>query len=262
MEYAFVSSDRRALAPLIAEFFGTLGSLGSGTDGFFDDHIWSAALHEIRRGGEVCGFVAEKDGLLAAFYLRQEWLRDGRAVLEQAVAQFGLERAFVTSGDAAMVSLCMERAVLNGKKIELQAYNFRLGEREVRPAEYDATHLRLVPPEEYGWVNALTEGEWAEDMRARDDLQVWALEDGGQALGFGLVCPHRLRPEIRDIGNYVRPEHRRKGVGRSVIMGLTRRVLDAGLVPSVGCWYYNAESYLTLTSAGYLPVTRIFNVAL
>lgn len=242
---------------MIAEFYGTLGS---GTDGFFDDHIWNAALHEIRRGGEVCGFVAEKDGLLAAFYLRQAWLRDARAVLEQAVAQFGLKKAFVTSGDGAMVSLCLERAVLRGGKIELQAYNFRLGERAVRPAEFDGTHLRLVEPAEYGWVNELTDGEWAEDIRARDDLQVWALEDGGRALGFGLVCPHRLRPGIRDIGNYVLEEHRRKGVGRSVIMNLTQRVLDAGLTPSVGCWYYNRESYLTLTSAGYLPVTRIFCV--
>ena len=59
-----------------------------------------------------------------------------------------------------------------------------------------------------------------------------------QALGFGLVCPHRLRPEIRDIGNHVRPEHRRKGVGRSVM------------------------SYLSLASAGYLAVTRNFSVAL
>ena len=59
-----------------------------------------------------------------------------------------------------------------------------------------------------------------------------------QALGFGLVCPHRLRPEIRDIGNYVRPEHRRKGVGDCMILNLM------------------------LTSAGYLAVTRKFNVAL
>ena len=178
------------------------------------------------------------------------------------MARFGLERAFVTSGDGAMVSLCLERAVLRGGKIELQAYNFRLGERAVRPAEYDGAHLRLVPPEEYGCVNELTDGEWAENIRARDDLQVWALEGGGRALGFGLVCPHRLRPEIWDIGNYVLPEHRCKGVGRSVIMGLTQRVLDAGLTPSVGCWYYNTEGCLTLTSAGDLPVTRIFNVEL
>ena len=40
------------------------------------------------------------------------------------------------------------------------------------------------------------------------------------------------------------------------------RVLDEGLTPSVGCWYYNTASYLTLTSAGYLPVTRIFCVEL
>lgn len=173
------------------------------------------------------------------------------------MARFGLKKAFVTSGDGAMVSLCLERAVLRGEKVELQAYNFRLGERAVRPAEYDGAYLRLVPPEEYDRIIELTEGEWEEDIHAHEEL-----EDGGRELGFGLVCPHRLRPEIWDIGNYVLPEHRCKGVGRSIILGLTQRVLDAGLTPSVGCWYYNTEGYLTLTSAGDLPVTRIFNVEL
>lgn len=36
MDYTFENSGRQALALLIAEFFGTLGS---GTVGFFDDHI-------------------------------------------------------------------------------------------------------------------------------------------------------------------------------------------------------------------------------
>lgn len=259
MTYTFERSGMPEIGPLITEYFSTLGS---GTDGFFDEHIAGANLHMIRRENEPCGFAAERDGLLATFYLRETWLRDAKAVLEQAVEQFSAHKAFVVSGDGAMVSLCLERALLRGKKIELQAYNFRLGGREVRPVAYDGTHLRRIPREEYGKMIQLTNREWEREISSREDQQVWALEDGGRVLGIGLICPHLLRPEVADIGNYVLPEHRRKGVGRSIIMGLTARVLDEGLTPSVGCWYYNTASYLTLTSTGYLPVTRIFCVEL
>ena len=44
---------------MIAEFFGTLTA---STDGFFDDPIWNAELHEIRRGDEVCGLSRRRTG--------------------------------------------------------------------------------------------------------------------------------------------------------------------------------------------------------
>lgn len=63
-----------------------------------------------------------------------------------------------------------------------------------------------------------------------------------------------------DIGNYVLPEHRRKGVSRSILINLGKIALEQGFIPVAGCWYGNTESIATLTSAGYIPENRIFYV--
>lgn len=63
-----------------------------------------------------------------------------------------------------------------------------------------------------------------------------------------------------DVGNYVLPEHRRKGVGRSILINLSKLAIQQGFIPVAGCWYGNKESVATLISSGMIPENRIFYV--
>lgn len=63
-----------------------------------------------------------------------------------------------------------------------------------------------------------------------------------------------------DVGNFTLPQHRRKGVGRSIMINLSKIAIQQGLIPVAGCWYGNTESISTLTSSGFIPENRIFYI--
>ena len=69
-----------------------------------------------------------------------------------------------------------------------------------------------------------------------------------------------LAPTQASIGMSVYPDHRCKGVGRSIIMHLTEISREKRFTPICGCWYYNHNSKLTLESAGFVSKTRLLNV--
>ena len=91
---------------------------------------------------------------------------------------------------------------------------------------------------------------------------MYRVEKDGKTLGYGAVALRRLDRECVDVGNYVLPEARRQGVGRSILIQLAFAALARGLRPTAGCAYTNEASYRTLVSAGFLPNARLFNITL
>ncbi len=256
-------ADFSAVSTLMEEYFASLSDV---TDGFFDDNLRQSDVFLLAEdGGEEAGFFAVQPGerpMLTAFYLRSAYLGNAREIFDRAVDGQGVQGAFAASCDKGMMALCLERAVLRGTAVNMQAHFFRLGSAPVRPPEFGPAHVRLLESGEHQWMNALMRGEWEDTLHTRPDARYYALEKDGEPLGFGLILPHRLRVGALDIGNYVLEAHRRRGVGRSIILNLTEIVRAEGLRPSVGCWYYNENSRRTLLSAGYLPATRLFNISM
>jgi GNAT superfamily N-acetyltransferase len=144
-----------------------------------------------------------------------------------------------------------------GGTFEMQAYNLTFGVPK-RPAEFGKECFSRVPEAEYPAMHALTEDQWAGEIPA--GTAFYRVKLGGETLGFGSVYPRMLDKDCVDIGNYVLPAHRQKGVGRSILINLAFAAIAAGMKPSAGCWYYNHKSIKTLTSAGFIPDTRLFNV--
>jgi GNAT superfamily N-acetyltransferase len=255
-------TDLSTVLPLVREYLSTLSDV---TDGFFDDNLYQSNFSLLSAPEGAVGFCAVLPGerpMLTAFYLRDAYLRDAKESFDGAVEELGALGAYAASCDKGMMALCLERAVGCGAAIDMQAHFFRLGSAKVRPAAFGPECMRRLTAEETGRMNELMRGEWEDTLRTRPDTRYYALEKGGEPLGFGLLCPHRLRMGSVDIGNYVIEAHRRRGVGRSIILHLTEIVKAEGQRPSVGCWYYNENSRRTLLSAGYLPATRLFNIGL
>ena len=82
----------------------------------------------------------------------------------------------------------------------------------------------------------------------------------GETLGYGSIGKLSHNQKNVDVGNFTLPQHRKKGVGRSIIMNMSKIAINEGFVPVAGCWYGNAESIATLTSSGFVAENRIFYV--
>lgn len=243
---------------LIDRYFGELGYKN---DGFHSDIIFEGDPYIIEHNEEIIGFFSlgsswDDGKMFRAFYILPECRNLSIGVFQLLMGEFEVEAVLVASNDSHLISLSFEKMNALKTGFDMQAFNFVYGAPE-RKAEFERDTLSRVT--DFTEMNSLTEKQW-EGMFENDNNQFYVMKNGKDILGYGSICSMGYNKKNVDIGNYVLPEHRRKGVGRSLLINLGKIALEQGLVPVAGCWYGNTESIATLTSAGYIPENRIFYV--
>lgn len=260
-EFQFIKSSWNEILELKQEY---LHSLTNYPDGFWNDLVYDANVYICTDDlVEVIGFFAIGDAWnggnsIRAFYLRKDYLIFAQEMYSQIIVDFELVSALVTSSDEQHICLAFEKMKeLNGS-FDMQAYNLTYGESE-NPPKYDASHFSIVKENEYLEMNELTDHEWKDDCYNPNN-KFYCVKDDGKILGYGSIIPQKFDILHVDIGNFVIPKYRKQGVGRSIIITLSKDAKKSGFVPSVGCWYYNSASIATLKSSGYIPTSRLFYV--
>lgn len=248
------------LQGLIAMYFAELNDQN---DSFHNSLMFGAEARRILLDGETVGFYALGDSwtggkMITAFYMCKGKRRWSAEIFAQILESDDVEAAIVPSNDAHLVSLAFETMNARGTTFDMQAYNYVYGAPE-RPAEYGRACFEEVMPDEYEKADALTEGQW-EGCFGNPDFTFYAIRDKGETLGYGAIGKMQYNSRNVDVGNFTLPQHRRKGVGRSLIINLSEVAMEQGYVPVAGCWYGNKESIPTLASSGFLPENRLFYV--
>lgn len=234
-----------------------LEETGHKNDGFWDDGIRTAQPYRMESGGFYAVGTWDGAPMLRAFWMPKKERGAAQTAFAQVCTAHEIARAMVASNDELLLCLAFERMQKTGGSFDMQAYNLTFGVPG-RPAEFGKACFSRVPEADYPAMHALTEDQWAGEIPA--GAAFYRVESGGAVLGFGSVYPRMLDKGAVDIGNYVLPAHRQKGVGRSILINLAFAAIAAGMRPTAGCWYYNHNSIKTLTSAGFIPDTRLFNV--
>lgn len=256
----FAKTEWEEQRKFIKDFYEEFGYKN---DSFHNDMLFGGQPYSILLNGEVSGFVSVGDGsggrMLKGFYLEKNKRNAVFEVFRKMLENFKIRKALVVSNDSISIAHSFERMNRFGGDFIMQAYNFTYGEPD-RPAEYGMECLEEVKPEEYEKMNSLTERQW-EGCFGNDGFRFFKIVSEGEVLGYGALCTLKYNDVNIDIGNYTLPQHRRKGVGRSMIINIARKVKDEGFAPVAGCWYENKESVMTLTSAGFHPENRIFLIS-
>lgn len=247
-----------SIQKLIDQYFGELGYKN---DGFHSDIIFEGDPYVIEHNNDIIGFFSigsswDNGKMLRAFYIVPKSHNVSMDVFQLLVSKFDIEAVLVASNDSHLISLSFEKMNALKTSFDMQAFNFVYGEPE-RKAEFGRNTLSRVT--NFNEMNSHTEEQW-DGMFDNDNNQFYVMKNGEEILGYGGICSMGYNKKNVDIGNYVLPEHRRKGVGRSLLINLGKIALEQGFVPVAGCWYGNTESIATLTSAGYIPENRIFYV--
>lgn len=228
-------------------------------DTYWEDLIVDGEVYRIEVDGRRAGFCTlyaqpdrEEYGFLTSFYLYPEMLRYAKAAFHILLEQFRPRGAYVVSGDEVLLSLCAERQ----KKLLMQAYFFDYRPQEpLQPAAYPAEQVRLATEAD---VDDLTASGFYHSVALDDpENRLYVLRDeAGEYLGTGHIARLALDRSYGAVGMCTAPAHRQKGVGRSIILALTRIVLQEGLTPIAGCNWYNHASRATLESCGFSSTTR------
>ena len=194
--------------------------------------------------------------MFRTFYILPEYRSLSMGVFQLLTDEFDIEAVLAASNDSHLVSLSFEKINALKTSFVMQAFNFVYGEPE-RKAEFGRDTLSKVT--DFDEMNLLTEKQW-DGMFDNNNNQFYVIKNGEEILGYGGIGSMGYNKMNVDIGNYVLPEHRRKGVGRSLLIHLGKIAAEQGFLPVAGCWYGNTESIAALTSAGYIPENKLFYV--
>lgn len=179
-------------------------------------------------------------------------------IFSTVIKDFNIVASLVASNDEHFICLAFETMNRLKASFDMQAFNFVYGVSQ-NNAKYNVDCMCQVLPEEYESMNSITDSMW-DGCFEDSQNQFYAIKDENEILGFGSIIPVKSNKKIVDIGNFVLPQYRRNGVGRSIIINLVKIAKRQGNIPVAGCWYGNKESIATLQSSGFIPESRIFYV--
>ena len=214
----------------------------------FMAHLWLDATHRaVCVDGEavgVAGWTVDESPYLSLLTLDGTALALDRQVMEVVLGESRARTAYLASWDARHVTTFGAFATRVGS----QAYQFRLPDPDGLREPVPGLELTLATHADLDYLQSTG---WQSDFSSYVDksaMSIARLE--GREVGIAVHERHALDASVVDIGMYVDPVLRRRGVGSSILSLTARAVLDAGLTPVAGCWWRNWSSRATLEAAG------------
>lgn len=237
--------------------------LGYRNDGFHNSMLFEGEGYGIYIKSKCIGFCSigeswSKGRILRGFYIIPIERKKSIEIFNEVLETLKVESVLVVSNDAHYIGLAFEKMNSLKKTFDMQGFNFVYGKPENEP-EYNINEIREVGQAEYELMNKCTENQW-DGCFENEKFKFYKIIKNNETLGYGSIGKMINNKKNVDIGNYTLPKHRGKGVGRSMIINLSKIAISKKLIPVAGCWYENKESMRTLISAGFIPENRIFYI--
>ncbi len=213
----------------------------------FMGRLWQDATHHaVLVDGEPVGVVgwSVDDQHLSLLTLDRRARSLDRQVMEVMLAESGARTAYVASWDAHHVHVLGAFATGVGS----QAYQFRLLDADHLREPLPGLELALATPADLDYLESTG---WQDDFGSYVEHNAMSVvRQDGNEVGIAVHERHALDASVVDIGMYVDPVLRRRGVGSSILSLTARAVLDDGRTPVAGCWWKNWSSRATIEAAG------------
>lgn len=238
---------------------GHISTLAFPFDSYLEDILLDAQLYCFVRDDYPVGYFAVSEQTLQFFHIIKSQYRYAPLLLERAVTELKLSDVRVISQDSRLCALMVEWDY----ESERGACWFTdSGTEVVSASKVPGGVLRKAQPGDLGAVQQATGDFFSEEsggftsLSQRIDAQtIFMLEEKGELLGCGIVENGRVCTDYMSIGMFVCPQHRQKGVARSILLGLKDYAYAKGKKPLAGCWYYNTLSRRSLESAGMIATS-------
>lgn len=251
-----ISFQKTTIEQKTAEYQAYAASLRL-IDTYWEDNICSGTICEIRAEGEAvgCFSLLPEQGMLSSFFLREESRFLLRPVFRRILEEFQPKGAYIVSNDEPFFAACSDHM----RRLVPHAFFFDHAPGIQKPPAFPAELLR--PAEEADLPELIETGFYHPVVLHDPENQIFVLRDReGSFLGTGHIARMRLARQWGCVGMYTAPEHRQKGVGRSIILPLIEETKRQGLIPIAGCCFDNLASRHTLQSCGMFSQTRYFNL--
>ena len=215
-------------------------SLDWSGDSFMADQWLTTTRRAVLGDGPQVGVTSWDDEELSLLTLEPSALKVDRQITEVVLKASQARTAYVASWDAHHLAVLGAFATAAAS----QAYQFRLLDPEDLREPVPGLELSVATAADLGYLQSTG---WQDDYTYyvnRNAMSVVRLD--GQEAGIAVHEPHALDADVVDIGMYVDPVLRRRGVGSSILALTARQVLGEGRTPVAGCWWRNWASRVTI----------------
>jgi GNAT superfamily N-acetyltransferase len=152
----------------------------------------------------------------------------------------------------------MAMSLLHFKNKKVLGFNFRDRLEEFGPIKEYEFRERRATMDDHELI--LEHREEIFDDNEVKDIPFWIEKseiiifenDEGEFIGYGLLNKTLESRDWYDVGMYVHPDHRKKGIGAWIINNMVQKCLKNGWRPVAGCADYNIGSKKTLEKAGFI----------
>lgn len=241
-------------------------SLSNPMDSYLEEQLFTGVVYCFRRNDERIGYCCVKEESVEFFYVKKQHFALAPKILEQTTEELCINRVSVMSQDSLVCALIVEWDyslnrgacwfVDSGKRVDRTA---KVQDAFFRKAVIDDCKvIRQVSGDFFDESSCCFSG--LEDRIKAETIFV--LEDNGDFLGGGIIEHGKLCKDCVSIGMFTNPEHRQKGVAKTILFNLKDYVYSIGKVPVAGCWYYNTLSRKSLESAGMIAASLGFEAEL
>lgn len=241
-------------------------SLLNPMDSYLEEQLFTGVVYCFKRNDERIGYCCVQEESIEFFYIKKQHFALAPKILEQTTEELCLNRVSVMTQDSLVCALIaewdydMKRGacwfVDSGKSVDRTS---KVKDAVFRKAKLDdSATIRQVSGDFFDESSCCFSG--LEDRIKAGTIFV--LEDNGEYLGGGIIEYGRLQEDCVSIGMFTNPEHRQKGVAKTILLNLKEYVYSIGKKPVAGCWYYNTLSRKSLESAGMIAASLGFEAEL
>lgn len=241
-------------------------NLSNPMDSYLEEQLFTGVVYCFRRNDERIGYCCVKEESIEFFYVKKQHFASASKILEQTTEELCVNRVSVMSQDSAMCALIVEWDY----HLKRGACWFVDSGRSVdRAAKARDAVFRKAVIEDCETIRRVSGDFFDEQSYCFSGLEdrikaetIFVLEDNGNFLGGGIIEYGSLCKDCVSIGMFTNPEHRQKGVAKTILLKLKEYVYSIGKKPIAGCWYYNTLSRKSLESAGMIAASLGFEAEL
>ncbi len=195
--------------------------------------------------------IITKNKELSELFITRPHINEFSQVMASLIQQKLISSAIVSTRNPRLLSLCLDF----NKSAKSIAYLFLDLHPDLQP-QIKGLVFRLATQGDMPWIESDPECPKTLATDLAEGL-IYILLDRETKLGYGKLTPTPLQALNRNIGGWVDPTHRAKGIGCEIILYLKKICYERSLIPTCGCDIENLASKRMLEKAGFYASDRM-----
>lgn len=248
MMFEYKSVDCLETAPLRIKY---LDNLPEFQELYLEWLVKKANYYTIYHNGNVAGyFIINDDKILLEFYLEQEFIKKCEFVFREILSNYDFRRVYCKSFDSVLLKCCLSldckhKVIGTLFRDHINNEYAKTDEFTVKTATEQDTDI-LISCEDGLYES---EDELYYMISNRNILMFY---DGNDLAGCGFLIRVHENYRYYDIGMWVNPPFRNRGIATKIISYLKKVCADNAYIPICGCAANNIASRKTLERNGFI----------